>query len=230
MTRTSTAASALSRDGDGKSDGTINPKFDTKGGAGEWIELLDSSGRNSLDIDAKFISWNGSKDVTVVGEEHIDLNGHDIHIKPGEVTIDGNKIADGTYCCNGNSITKCGNTTTIKTASGETLTVVDKGGYLDTTLKFNNYSGQLDGMLGDAVNGHSDPNAMHYADGDMHIMDGCSGAGFGNNSWMSQMSPRDLQWAASVLIYLGRALESAGHNLGDFARFLDVLRDDRRHA
>lgn len=208
---------------------TTNIHFDTKGGAGETIMLLDSSGRDSLDVEAEFKSWNGSQDVTVVGEEHVYLNGHEIDIKPGEVSIDGRTIQDGTYSCNGNTITKQGNVTTIKTASGETLTVTDRGGYLDSTLKLDHYQGKLGGMLGDAINGQADPNAMHYADGNMHIMDGAGyGGGYGNygnygGGWQDTMPTRDLEWVGQMLSWLGQELQRAGCQFSTISRFLNAF-------
>jgi hypothetical protein len=39
----------------------------------------------------------------------------------------------------------------------------NRGGYLDTSLKLDHFHGQLGGMLGDAINGHSNANASDYA-------------------------------------------------------------------
>lgn len=207
------------------SETTTNIHFDTRGGAGDTINLLDSSGRNSLDVQADFISWHGSNDVTVVGQEHIQLNNHEIDIKPGELTIDGQKMADGKYCYYDsrtggyNTIEKCGNTVTIKTAAGETLTVVDKGGYLDTSLKLDHYQGQLGGMLGDAINGHADANAEHYNTQNMNIMDGAGGYGYGGgwDGWNNALPTQDMQWATGILMWLSQMLQSQGCDMSQFS-------------
>jgi hypothetical protein len=168
-------------------------KFDTKGGAGQEISLLDT---DNLDITGKFESWEGKQDVTVVGEETITAGRDTIEIdaESNVVTLNGRRIQDGEYCQNGNKVTKRGDTVTVCTADGQTIIVKDQGTYLDTDVKLKDLeTEEMGGILGDAAKGKPNADATDYIVRDEDC--GQGGGGGGDNRCPRQ----DASWASGVL-------------------------------
>jgi hypothetical protein len=170
-------------------------KFDTKGGAGQEINLLDT---DRLDITGKFESWKGKSDVTVVGEETITAGRDTIEIdaatdKTTVVKLNGRKIEDGEYCQNGNKVTKRGDTVTVVTADGQKVIIKDQGEHLDTDLKLNNLkTEEMGGMIGDAARGRPNADATRYI---MREEDCGPGQGHGGDNCGRQ----DASWASGLL-------------------------------
>jgi hypothetical protein len=174
---------------------TSEGKFDTKGGAGEEINLLDT---DRLDITGEFVSWKGNKDVTVVGSETITAGRDTIEIdaKTNEVTLNGREICDGEYSQNGNKITKRGDTVTIVTADGQTVIVKDQGEHLDTDLKLKDLkTEEMGGMIGDAARGKPNADATRYI---VEESD-CGGGPSGGNDCCPR---QDASWASGLLRFL----------------------------
>jgi len=174
-------------------------KFDTKGGAGEEINLLDT---DELDITGKFESWKGNQDVTVVGEETITAGRDEIEIdaESNVVKLNGRKIEDGEYCQNGNKVTKRGDTVTVETADGQKVIVKDQGEYLDTDLKFNNLkTEEMGGMIGDAARGKPNPDAAKYVVQEEDCGSGGGHGGGGHGGGDDCCPRRDASWASGLL-------------------------------
>jgi hypothetical protein len=199
-------------------------QFTTKGGAGQEINLLDT---DNLDISGDFESWKGRKGVTVVGSETITANGDKIEIdaKSDTITLNGHEIQDGTSTVNGNCITKRGDTVTIKTADGQTITVKDKGNYLDTSLDLKNLSTEhLGGMLGDAAKGNQNADASDYAMRPEHASGESCDRSQGDDGDKQQSS----EWAADLLRTLAKipGLDPAISNmLGSLANLIGNQQD-----
>lgn len=188
-------------DGDVEVNGeSRNFNLTTEGGNGKVINLFDT---DNLDIEGKFDTLNRQDGNTYVTEETVTAGNATIAIDADDnkVTLNGREIEDGTYNCQGNTITKQGDTVTIETADGQKIKIVDRGEHLDTYATLNDFqSGEMGGMVGDAINGNANDNAEDYVAQEEDC--GCQ--------------QQDSNWAVDLLRGLGGMISGSNPALGGF--------------
>ena len=191
--------------------------YTTEGGNGEVVNLFDT---DNLDITGKFDTLDRSDGNTYVTEETVEFGCNKLEIDADDdsVKLNGREIEDGTYCCGGNKVTKDGDKVTIETADGQKITICDKGDYLDTKVKLDDFeSSQMGGMVGDAISGNVNDNADDYA---VDESCGCDGAEQSENAPEQSENncdqEQDSNWAVQLLNALAGMIKSSNPELSEF--------------